>query len=95
MRGICFSVVGGSLVGFGLCVNSGAWRLVMLVKELFPDRSNEEDEISEITLLKEIAYFQRKLTNIDMLNDTKVQTIRHVYSTLLDHRKGLLQKIQQ
>ncbi len=67
----------------------------MLAKELFSYRSNEEDEVSEIALLKEIAYFQRKLTSIDRVSDKRVQTMRHVYSTLLDHRKGLLQKIQQ
>ena len=67
----------------------------MLARESFSLRVNEESDITEISLLKEIAYFQQKLTNIGKETDTRVNTMRHVYSTLLDHRKDLLRKIQQ
>ncbi|THB73770.1 MAG: hypothetical protein D6B28_03375 [Gammaproteobacteria bacterium] len=67
----------------------------MLAKESFLLRSDEDSDITEISLLKEIAYFQTKLTNIGEDSDSRVNTMRHVYSTLLDHRKDLLRKIQQ
>ena len=67
----------------------------MLAKESFSLRVNEENDITELSLLKEIAYFQKKLTSIETKSDARVNTMKHVYSTLLDHRKDLLKKIQQ
>ncbi len=67
----------------------------MLAKELFSLKIDEGNDITEINLLKEIAYFQRKLTSIGKESDPRFNTMKHVYSTLLDHRKDLLRKIQQ
>ncbi len=67
----------------------------MLAKELFSLKTGNDNEMNEVSLLKEIAYFQKKLTNIDKESDARVETMKHVYSTLLDHRKDLLRKIQK
>ncbi len=67
----------------------------MIVSELFSEDVSEADEVSEKTLLKEIEYFQQRLASVGCVSDPSVHTMRHVYLTLLEHRKGLLNRVAE
>ena len=61
----------------------------------FSGLRNNLDELSEEVILKEIEYFQDRLEKVTVTGGEKRgQSMRHVYKTLLTHRKRLLNELR-
>lgn len=64
--------------------------LTMIAAQRLMYESFDDQDLSDKNLADEISYFEKKLSLIKDVSDAKANTMRHVYTTLLKHRKEIL-----